>query len=453
MKLYNRIFLVLCIVIVLCGMLISPIQRALVKAGVIEYDDRANYIEPEVHEGALAPLLNLISYGQAEINDTYTNYIPLYNMMVDGTANLKYKLNRPINTLLSNWASGSNTTIPDLPTDPLPDGEVVLLPKTLTANYVKTEGRYTFFTYDIRYSDGTKVHFLDKIITTTGSKATAAAMQGAENINRLKAGLPDVNFYVYVCPRIAEADFRDSCMGAYKGGKKLYMNTFINYLDDAIGCDVFEVGSIEEKLEKLYLTDHHWNAAGLYEAYQAMISMMGKNFTDISSAREPVSYHRMEDHLYYGTYARDMAYFDWCDENDTHDVFDFYDFGLPEHTQEGGLSFASAKDAFLSNDFRPSKSTDFYTTFYKAAEKYVYPENDTGHNLLIIGDSFAVSVSELLASHYDTTYYRDIRYLGGGFDLKAFVAENGITDILFLQNTYQFVYGESQSIWDVITCD
>ncbi len=505
---YTRVFLGIFIALFLVGALISPTKKLLTEFGIIEAEDRANYIDPTVHEGPFAEALNAISFVQAQVDDTYINYIPFYNAIVDGIVEIKHNLNQaftqwlgemakkpPVQDTVGNTSSHtsqgqstqSGTTSSQLDTNSYPMGGIGSVenaggahqegrPNTsqttsdtsskpttstpqvskptnvgVTANFIKTKGSYSFFTYDFLTPSGKSGHFLDKLITSKQSHTTSPSIAGAQKMNRLAKTVPNVNVYIYLCTRISETSLRNDCMGSYKGGTKENLNAFLNELDSSIGRDYFKMDTLEDRISKVYLTDHHWNAKGLDEAYGEIISMMKKKAPTIPAKRNG-TYYTVKP-KYYGTYVNDMTSLfnvkDYCEENNLYDVFDFYDYSLPTHSQTGGVKFSTSKAKYLASSFTGAGVKDFYNDFYQSASYYNYPSNNTGRNLLVLGDSFSVSVNELLASHFDETYFIDIRSISSEnpLNLKSFCSLNGVTDVLILQNSYQLMYLETAGNW------
>ena len=91
--------------------------------------------------------------------------------------------------------------------------------------------------------------------------------------------------------------------------------------------------------------------------------------------------------------------------------------------------------------------------FYRIAKTIEYPENDTGRNLLLIGDSFSTCVAELLASHFDKTY---VRYVDSTnperINYSDYIDKKGITDVLILETSTRIVlnvYRDSLNYIDV----
>lgn len=65
---------------------------------------------------------------------------------------------------------------------------------------------------------------------------------------------------------------------------------------------------------------------------------------------------------------------------------------------------------------------------------HVQTSNNTGRKIMIIKESFGNAFAPFLVSHYDDVYIVDQRYFELG--VEDFVRENGITDLLFLNNIF-----------------
>ena len=64
-------------------------------------------------------------------------------------------------------------------------------------------------------------------------------------------------------------------------------------------------------------------------------------------------------------------------------------------------------------------------------------EENKGRNVLVIKDSFANSFAPFLTQNYENIYMIDLRYYNG--DLKAYLQEHNITDVLVLYNISNFI--------------
>ena len=132
------------------------------------------------------------------------------------------------------------------------------------------------------------------------------------------------------------------------------------------------------------------------------------------------------------------------------DVFHVADFNLPEHTYEietgvsygGTESFQENLVKYQNKQHNTKKSYNHYVNFSPIVKEVTYPQNNTGRNLLIIGDSYSIPLLEVLASHFDHTY---IRYVDSNKALaevryEELIDQYGITDVLCLEMSDRIVY-------------
>ena len=131
----------------------------------------------------------------------------------------------------------------------------------------------------------------------------------------------------------------------------------------------------------------------------------------------------------------------------TNDVDDVGGTNAPPLTM--GVRFGGSSSRISPEDYdngyvlyrvETNETFDHYVNFYPICDKVVYPGNETGRKALFIGDSFSLGLQELIASHFDETYYF---YADGtvelfkGQDFADTCEEYGIMNIptmLFFQN-------------------
>ncbi len=89
------------------------------------------------------------------------------------------------------------------------------------------------------------------------------------------------------------------------------------------------------------------------------------------------------------------------------------------------------------------KEKDKYAFFFGGNYGEVHVQNraadeeNKGRNVLVIKDSFANSFAPFLTQNYENIYMIDLRYYNG--DLKAYLQEHDITDVLVLYNISNFI--------------
>ncbi len=215
----------------------------------------------------------------------------------------------------------------------------------------------------------------------------------------------------------------------------------VDALDASVSGGWLRYRSLDEYDRYIFKSDHHWNYTGAYQGYLDVLELLGRKDAGIGAPLE-WQMKRSAAAEFFGSYARLAAYDHVADE-----VYDA-DIELPAHEvaflhQDGtvtrGDTVSPNREAYLSGEKSVLKYQNLYADFFRndyALVTYTYPQN-RGRNLLVLADSVSNCMEEVLASHYDKTFCVDLR-LNHGFSFDAFVAENGITDVIFLYASQAF---------------
>ena len=142
--------------------------------------------------------------------------------------------------------------------------------------------------------------------------------------------------------------------------------------------------------------------------------------------------------VFYGSFSHFSNYYGISD------CISYVDYNLGNlyNAAGGGMKQADAAHYFVDKTDAAISYEAFFPTFYRLE----YPENHTGRNLLILGDSFARCIAEPLSSHFDTTY---VFYQGMGVDLGRYYDRFGITDVLVLMYSDRLMYTIYNEVnWD-----
>lgn len=190
--------------------------------------------------------------------------------------------------------------------------------------------------------------------------------------------------------------------------------------------------------EDIYLrTDHHWAPLGAYYAAQKFCEVAGVPFKDLSN------YERKVVHGYVGTmygYSHDISiknapedFVYYVPKNITYTTT-YTDYSINKNYQvtgEGkphtGKFFAHFKDG----------SPGAYCTFMGGDTKITCVRTATknGRRVIILKDSFGNCLPGYLFYSFEEVHVIDSRYFTK--NMKQYVAENKITDILFANNIYK----------------
>ena len=444
--------------VVLALALFCPLQRLAEALGWMSLPEMGNIVEPEREYGN--PFLDAAEQVKAGIAGMYINDLPFYAEAVTGIQTAVMDFNRPFNTWLASSmrADPAPAAVPEeaeerpnnvdslsaagdapepedvpeteSPSEPEPDEPVVL---SSESTFLKSSGEgINLYSVEARMSDGSTVELLTSAFNTPEKVYEKRMRKTAETINAIAALAPDVRAWVYVCSRLQDAAcFSDIVPGEPSTGP--LVDEFFSLLDEGITYDRLKIDSLDDSIRKLFLTDHHWNAYGMYEAYCDMVTMM---FGEDAQIRPLGDRYDVEGASFYGTFARTGGYYG-C-----HDDFFFYDYHLPKHRliADNPYDFESVRDRYLAGDFSRDRGADHYVAFYPYAQYLKYPENETGRVLLLLGDSYSRGISELLSSAFDEAYIFDYRRISQIGDYQAYVEKHGVTDVLFMQYSLRGVF-------------
>lgn len=174
-----------------------------------------------------------------------------------------------------------------------------------------------------------------------------------------------------------------------------------------------------------YRTDHHWTTLGAYYAYEQWAKQTG------------ITPYKQDDFMieeatkdFYGTlYSKvnipmpaDSIFLYHSKEDKEYRVM------INEKKELGGLY-----------DLSKLKEKDKYSVLLGGNNSYVTIDTNVknGRKLLVIKDSYAHSIVPFVANHFESTIMLDYRYYNGS--TKALIENEGITDVLILYNSINFV--------------
>jgi hypothetical protein len=399
----------------------APMKRAFVAAGFMVYENVGNTAEAEDGFAFIAA-----------VDDVYINYLPFYNSVVGTCRAVQTAINMPVTSLLMNAAavrtqkpevSAAETSgAPNAETD---DGQVKL--SSWHATFINATDTHRNYLVELEFSDGTKDTFLDRTVAFSESKCERLLDESIEQLKRITSyRADDVNWYLYSGSRFQDienlSDYIPSERSTYPDISKLF-----DAMPDNVRCDMLRFDTAADRLATIYRTDHHWNAVGADTGYRQILDMMRLDWPDIGEPREGETYY-INTVRFNGSFSRFTNYYKIWDQ------LSFTDYHLPEYkTKGGGLKFEEAVDAYYNH----TADSISYEAFYPYFSEVSYPENNTGHNLLIIGDSFARCISEVLASHFDKTW---VIYPGAGVNIGHMIDKMGVTEILVLMYSDRLMY-------------
>lgn len=257
--------------------------------------------------------------------------------------------------------------------------------------------------------------------------------------------LPGVNLYALIAPLATEFYLPEKASGLSKPQKPV-----LDYIRDHLPAGVTFV-DVYPRLaahtdEPIYLrTDHHWAPLGAYYAAQAFARAAGVPFRDLDSYEA----HTIRNFVgsMYG-YTKDIAV-----KNAPEDFVYYTPKGLDYKTTY--VTYHTNKDYRISSETKPYAGKFFHTfkdgsgnaylTFMGGDQHLVKVETGTPsrRKLLIIKDSYGNPIPGYLFYSFGEVHVIDFRYFP--HNLKKYIHENGITDILFAFNTFNAVSSVNMS--------
>lgn len=184
-----------------------------------------------------------------------------------------------------------------------------------------------------------------------------------------------------------------------------------------------------------YKTDHHWTSAGSCLAYEVWSEHTGGEAEKKDELAENVVSDKFRGSLYSKILDADSAY----DEIWTYGLQKDDAFGSKDCTVM--IDEKQQLDSIYDDEKLQEK--DKYAYFLGGNYGQVHIQNQKaaskakGKNILIIKDSFANSFVPFVTQDYENIYMVDLRYYNG--DMKSYLQEHNITDVLVLYNISNFI--------------
>ena len=184
-----------------------------------------------------------------------------------------------------------------------------------------------------------------------------------------------------------------------------------------------------------YKTDHHWTSAGACLAYDVWSERTGGEAETEDGLVKNVVSDKFRGSLYSKILDADSAY----DEIWTYGLQKDDAFGSKDCTVT--IDEKQQLDSIYDDEMLQKKDKHAY--FLSGNYGQVHIQNQKaaskakGKNILIIKDSFANSFVPFVTQDYENIYMVDLRYYNG--DMKSYLQEHNITDVLVLYNISNFI--------------
>lgn len=184
-------------------------------------------------------------------------------------------------------------------------------------------------------------------------------------------------------------------------------------------------------------TDHHWTIQGAYKTYCDLAHKLG--FSPLAFSEDDLLTFGTP---FYGTLSRyalnDAVFPDFISDY----AFNYPDYEITvngKHVEERG-----DKSRYQRGEADPSKYMDRHSEYFGSSETeviYRNPDNPQGKTLLVVRDSYMSDIEPMVAYHYSTVYFLDLRN-DDAPQLETFLSEHPADDILFM--------GSSMLTWESV---
>ena len=302
------------------------------------------------------------------------------------------------------------------------------------------------YTNKVTANEKAKVAHAGILIVGSGPKVRALMAYGggpeggvayAEAANKYKETLGSgVNIYCMVIPTAIEFYCPEEVKSRTKSQRATINNIYAHLNADVKAVDVYTTLG-EHASEDIYLrTDHHWSPLGGYYAAKKFAAVAGVPFKDLSA------YTREVVHGYVGSmygYSKDIAV-----KNAPED-FVYYVPNQVEYTTTY-VNYTIDKKYNVTSESGPVKGQYFlrhkdgssgaYCTFMGSDTKITKVETNVGNHrrVLILKDSFGNAIPGYLFYSFEQVHVVDYRYFTK--NMKKYIADNQITDVVFANNTF-----------------
>lgn len=191
--------------------------------------------------------------------------------------------------------------------------------------------------------------------------------------------------------------------------------------------DVRDALADSKDAQLYYRTDHHWTSDGAFVALQQWSEATGRREPEPSEYEKETVTEEFRGSLYSKVLDYDSAYDAiWIYQKKKACK---YAVKIDETTNMGGCFYNEEK----------LKEKDKYAFFFGGnyGEVHIRNKSQGKGNLLVVKDSFANTFVPMIAENYKNVYMVDLRYYKG--DMKAYLEEHGITEVLVLYNISNFI--------------
>lgn len=263
----------------------------------------------------------------------------------------------------------------------------------------------------------------------------------AENVNRYKKDLPDVNVYSMVVPTPCSFYTPDEFQYLISS-EKANIDYIGSVLKDVTPVDVYSALE-RHKDEPIFMrTDHHWSGLGAFYGAEAFSAAARVPFEGLEA------YEKHEKEGYVGTlygYSNDIT----LKENP--ETFFWYTPKAPFRTTFMTSNLGSPHEGNFFADVDKMATVSWYLVYMCGDDHVVHINTDVknGRKLCVIKDSYGNALISWLTSSFEDIYVIDMRYFRA--NAVKYMKDEGVTDLLFAMNTFSASGGNGKKIEGIRT--
>ena len=253
----------------------------------------------------------------------------------------------------------------------------------------------------------------------------SAGQDYAAAISEFKKSAPDFKVYNIVVPIHTEfalpkrlIDSGDVYSASQLDNIKLI---YSSYTEDVQPVNVYNA-LVDHMSEYIYFnTDHHWTGLGAYYGYQAFCEQTGQDALQLSACTEN---------------KKDGFTGSFSDSSDSlnPDYVAYWTFPYETHAMRQEESGQDLYEMPIYYDYIEDSSS-LYSTFICGDSSLFIEYNDenkNGKKIAVVKESYGNAFVPYLTNNYEEVHVIDSRYFSGS--LKSYMQENGISEVLFLNN-------------------
>lgn len=274
-----------------------------------------------------------------------------------------------------------------------------------------------------------------------GSPATVGGL--IDLSNDFARAFPDKNLYVLLSSSASEFYMPDKAKSRNKPEGPVLDYVRQNLPSSFKFVEAHDALAAHTKEDIFLRTDHHWAPLGAYYAAEAFARKAGVPFKNLDN------YERKVVHGYVGSmygYSNDMSV-----KQSPEDFVYYVPKGIDYTTTY--ITYKANKDYSIASESQPYQSPFFkefkdgsgsaYCTFMGGDQHIVHVKtgSPTGRKLLMIKDSYGNAIPGYLFYGFSDIHIIDFRYFNK--NLKDYVRDNGVTDILLAFNIFNACTGSS----------